>query len=1845
MPEHGLIDIEPGTALDPAGIVLASTASKIRTFLYEIAERTTNYRSLHSLTQQVEHQYHGRFLVELIQNAHDALFPEIGADQARIEIVMVDDEGPHGALYVANDGEPFSESNFVSLSQLGQSDKDPQKSIGNKGIGFRSVLEITNSPEVFSRLEKNSALFDGFCFHFSPDVLSDLAGPVLELAASEVSPLSPFGNHSLVDWDAKLLAKFRQSSARQGQKWLKRELSYLSPYLLPVPSSTESAHARLLMMEQAGFATVVRLPLKSEEARSLVNATIAQLPSDTVLFLDRACCLTLDCDGQRRQLSRMATRDDSSELSRQAVTITSGDEANEESYLIWERDLEVANASEEFRRAVASLPGKWPELRTARISLAVRVGETPADGLFSIFLPTLVQTGCAAHVNAPFFADMSRTDIDFDKQAYNRGLLEEIWKLTIDITRNELAEGERFAAGCIVDMLGPHGDSGAAQRWRAGIIAHLGKEGINLANQKWLLADDGWSTPSKVCLLPLLPEAVVFTEASLRFHATFSVLDPSLNSRAPQVIALCDMAGFSVSPSKDAIAQTAEAIAQALHAGGDGDWNAFWSEIQVLLEGAAEPLRGRHVLLGNDGELHAAGDDCAVFFIPRQGAGEDDDVLSESAIVDIPKHLRPHVAFLHSSITLYDPQNLRQQTPTRRFLEKTLVSRFRVQDIFSEVLIKRTPKLPVGLKAPESELCADILQWGLKLLSNLVGRGRGDRTVRLLENLALPCRGGWFEANVTSYGPGWPSTLGTVLQRYLSGSKSVDSRDAAKRLLLPPQNSLWRGAGSQHTGLLDAAGVISGLRLTRVVPSDWKSTFSGCYGAFELPPVPPPYFPEQVWADYRKWVSASAKPIYTGYFQYQMQEFFTVPGISEYSRFDEATKSAFMELVLNCMGKWPQGWDKSELRKTYGMSGSVNVQSPLRYALRVIPWVCVRVRDQESWHVPSERWHVPANLMRAHERQYEHLHPLPAVIANMLDQNQALASAMVGLGMPQYDPESRSASTRLLDALCAAARSSEVHDANVFLGQVRRAWTSFVPGVTQRFPPQLLISRGGRNLQPVTPSADHPVYLPDSSRSTLAALEQFDIPVLAIEPSDAKRLAADLVAAYRGGVVQTSALRLEPITDGHRWAEDTALSLQESELKWVVPLALTVAAHYGVNARGISSAKFAAQIQAFREARVVWCTTLTVALFSDEVKVAEPLAAAMWMAENKTLLATRASVCDARLLSESIASILERDDLEVPLKLLLRETGYQVSHEKTVSALQELRLSEAQLMEVHEQWSGSLRYIIELLLPLIALLQSHRKANGLLEVQSEDQLLRFLASCRNPSLDGDELVRLARECPDPFDFGLQCHKLFGDTAALHLWNDATVKQGGKALQDREASSEFDAWASQVKQPLRALLASAICVGTHDRTFRELLAELDGIKCPDDFAGRLWEVELRDVLAAYSPFFRGVGASASVLHLLEDCDTSAILSDRLAGEGVEVACDPVQRARDNRELLKHAVAKMQEIGLAWAVANDQEHAAAWEGAPETFLDALDSALATDAYLRSWNQNDVYLLLRALPRSIEAPDFWAAVDQSTTLAALQGKLGLTEDAVAEAVGKLSELKEEVRRRSKLVNVCGREFDGSEDNLGALWSHICDGLPFEAVSALSAVDLSKPLKLGSVPSLRSGRGSGGKKGSVPPRLPKATEVLIGLAGEIHAFRRLQAQYGSNVVTCSSWISSSSLTVFPENKPFADDGAGCDFRFAVASRTFFVEVKSSSGEDETFTLGSSEIKLAMELARAKSRKQRERFIILRVLNATSAIPVFQVLPNPYDERFQSLFDIFEAGARVRYRVGGGIRTNGTRS
>jgi hypothetical protein len=77
--------------------------------------------------------YRGRGPYELLQNADDA--------RATNVVFILSEMG----LTFAHDGQWFTLDNFRSLAD-GWSDKDPSQCIGHKGLGFRSVLDITPSP-------------------------------------------------------------------------------------------------------------------------------------------------------------------------------------------------------------------------------------------------------------------------------------------------------------------------------------------------------------------------------------------------------------------------------------------------------------------------------------------------------------------------------------------------------------------------------------------------------------------------------------------------------------------------------------------------------------------------------------------------------------------------------------------------------------------------------------------------------------------------------------------------------------------------------------------------------------------------------------------------------------------------------------------------------------------------------------------------------------------------------------------------------------------------------------------------------------------------------------------------------------------------------------------------------------------------------------------------------------------------------------------------------------------------------------------------------------------------------------------------------------------------------------------------------------------------------------------------------------------------------------------------------------------------------------------------------------------------------------------------------------------
>jgi len=95
-------------------------------------------------------EYHGRFLIELLQNAADAWrATREGSDRTDVRIVL----SGAPALLVANKGTTFPASAVVeSLGHIGRSTKAPGEAIGHKGIGFKSVLELTLCPELYSGL-------------------------------------------------------------------------------------------------------------------------------------------------------------------------------------------------------------------------------------------------------------------------------------------------------------------------------------------------------------------------------------------------------------------------------------------------------------------------------------------------------------------------------------------------------------------------------------------------------------------------------------------------------------------------------------------------------------------------------------------------------------------------------------------------------------------------------------------------------------------------------------------------------------------------------------------------------------------------------------------------------------------------------------------------------------------------------------------------------------------------------------------------------------------------------------------------------------------------------------------------------------------------------------------------------------------------------------------------------------------------------------------------------------------------------------------------------------------------------------------------------------------------------------------------------------------------------------------------------------------------------------------------------------------------------------------------------------------------------------------------------------
>lgn len=1813
----------------PAAVdhITGHLCSKVRVFLTEVAEGVSNYRSMHNLTEQVEHQYHGRFLIELIQNAHDALGEHPG--RGRIHIRFEQDDSEYGTLLVANDGEPFSRSNFEKISALGQSDKDPQKSIGNKGIGFRSVLELTDRPEIYSRRTAGSLSFDGYCFAFRPSTVGSLVEPMTELAFGEGIPVWEMSGVPLVqNWSAEMLAQYRSRVATMGREWLAQEVRYLSPYLLPIAIGAHEDVA-LQELEQAGFATVVRLPLKSALVAQKVREKMSSLDPSTCLFLWNLRELAIRQGAAGERTFRRTVTEDSS--GGKHVTLNGPREAKSD-YLLWRTSVRIADAPEKVRVAVKALPGRWPEMQDAEVSIAIRSGGEHDAGRFSIYLPTHELTGSAVHVNAPFYGDMSRTSIEFEN-AYNHHLVDVAVDLALSAALGQTVAQTTDAGRAVLDLLCPLAGDELGEAWSEHMMQAISRARLDVSAVPLVLTESGWATVRNAYQLPDLSACRLFTEDLVRRFTPVELLHRDLSqSRSNQFELLKEQfyGTGSGRMSKRVLATLAASVAEVIRREG-GNWNAFWRDVVVLLPNGQQELSSRKVLLGADGELHQVEGGTKVFFLPRQGTPDAGDVDTDGSTSEVPATLRSSVAFLSEQIELYDSRGNSQNVVREYLGSQGLVTPFRVETIFTDILRRLTPRLPVPHESDEARRCRDIFSWGMRLMRNIVARGRGaPETFKLLRDLPAPCRGGWFKLKDSVFGSGWSNPAGDVLERYLGALSSPAGQAAYARLLLSVNDSMYSdlGAAADKDLLLDG-GASDFLTLHEVAPSDWESSFYGS-NALSLPSGPPPGFSSGLWSDTVRAHRHVSLP-FSGAFQYRVERMWTFAGLGEYESLSDSQREDLSTLLLWALPRWATvNWEVgTALKISRGLGGSARFESPISLFLRTYPWMAIQ-DDSRTWNRPVDRWFVPADTLASRARHYAHLRALPAAAAVQLAAREGLLEALRSLGMKVFNGRDETPSTVLLEALTASIGTDAVADANVLLGQLREAWEQFRPDVNSMPLGFLPVRSRDRGLQRVQPTALAPVVLPDQAALS-GTLEDLGIPVLAMLPRAAQRLREWFGDKYATTVQFASAMSVHPTVEGVPWNGDGSTLLSNSVLSWLsTPLLVLVSQGLSVH-----STAFRRRYETLASAKVAWVDGLELSVVRPDGQALSRPVSSLWDAQSQTLLLD--SSCRTRLadLSPALAQALEREDLQLPIRFVLSAVGKLP--EAPPDVLELLRplgsVGEEEIHHILEHLRGDVGHVVRYA-RVLARAAGSQDVTDIEAAASEEELLAALQMRGFDSPKCSELFQLARETNDMFEFAGTLAERWPTFPTLSSWNEALRSFQLSEIENKAWRSQFDAIVEELTWVAKRVVRHATAGGKVNVGYAALCSTYATLGQGYALAQSGWRVKFVDVAVALGTLFGRWLDDAELQELLALSQDADEFDWVLEEAGVDLKVDPDEVGRSNTTCVQNETKQLDRIRLAWLL-RGSPGAPEWESCVDQVLQGLGKELGSSAFVALWSPEQVFKMLKgsfaaAFPGG---GDFSVALRSALSLEDLRSKLEVSEQELEESEARLRSAREAAAQRQHVVQVCGKEFDASEGNLKNLWDLLTTELPDSTLSSAPPLNLDETAPLDKPPAKRPVARDKVPNPTKRRRRPSTSvDEAVGLAGEMYVFRMLRLRYGEEAVSASAWISENSRYVYESN--LADDGFGCDFKFCVKGRQYRVEVKATQGDADVFSLGSSEIALAMEIT-GKSKRRKETFLIVHVKNALSASPNAVVLPNPYDPASEGLFRIEEAEARVRYRSG----------
>ena len=337
---------------------------------------------------ELARDYNGRQILELLQNVDDA-YSETGTDNeddVSVKIILKDN-----ILEVGNTGTTFSQETIERLC-LGRASEKSSKNIGNKGTGFRALLNDAEWVEVHS---------GDFSIRFSEQ----------------------YAQEQFEQYVNKFSNKFSSVIYRQLQGW-KKEYNLC----FPIMNCPEQIARR-----ETGFDTLIRVKLK-EENRDKSAGILNQLRQPfykSLLFLPNITQIEIVIDDVIKTFEKVV-------VGKQVLLSESQNTLS--SYYVEEKKNVLVSGNKAANLIIAVPLEEDYDFLNEKLYcyFPIRNCKTPVNSL----------------IHAPFLTNNSRDDIPNDNEQINKKIFEECLKFLKEVAEN-IANDKSYANDLAIKTVTP----------------------------------------------------------------------------------------------------------------------------------------------------------------------------------------------------------------------------------------------------------------------------------------------------------------------------------------------------------------------------------------------------------------------------------------------------------------------------------------------------------------------------------------------------------------------------------------------------------------------------------------------------------------------------------------------------------------------------------------------------------------------------------------------------------------------------------------------------------------------------------------------------------------------------------------------------------------------------------------------------------------------------------------------------------------------------------------------------------------------------------------------------------------------------------------------------------------------------------------------------------------------------------------------------------------------------------------------------------------------------------------------------------------------------------------------